>query len=128
MVHEAIPGLVNALGNSFEVATVYETKDHYLKDYVPYVTVTVKGRLTPEHWKIIQSQKGMLVLDARCGMCACIDLTGKGEEIEVKKGFITLALSPINDAYESDRLNDWVEELQNHLTRAQKRKSAHHDS
>lgn len=126
MVHESIPGLVNALGSSIKVSTVYETKDHFLKDYVPYVQVTVKGRLNPEHWKIIQSQKGMLVLDAQCGMCDCIDFTGKSdsEEQVMKKGFMTLALTPINEAYESDRLNDWVEELQNHLDRAKKRQSS----
>jgi hypothetical protein len=119
MVHEALPGLVNALGNNVKVSTVWETKDHYLKDYVPYIQVSVKGRLNPEHWRIIQAQKGMIVLDVRCGLCDCIDTTGKGDELaKTEHGFITLALTPILDAYESSRMNDWVEEIQAHYQRA----------
>lgn len=124
MVHEALPGLVNALGNNISVSTVWETKDHYLKDYVPYIKVSVKGRLNPEHWKIIQAQKGMIVLDVRCGLCDCIDTTGKGDEIIREHGILTLALTPILDAYESERMNDWVEEIQAHYLRGQKKKGA----
>lgn len=115
MVHESIPGLVNALGNNIKVSTVWETKDHFLKDYVPFVQIIVKGRLTPEHWKIIESQKGMIVLDAQCGICDCIDLVGKGFKLgdSGECGYMTLALTPINEAREKDIMNDWVEELIN---------------
>lgn len=118
-----MPGLVNALGNNVKVSVVYETKDHYLKDYVPYVQVIVKGRLNPEHWKIIQSQKGMITLDARCGLCDCIDFTGAGDQIIKEHGYLTLAFTPINEAFESDVLNDWVEDLLDKLTKAKNRKA-----
>jgi len=124
MVHEALPGLVNALGSTVKVSTVWETKDHYLKDYVPYIQILVKGRLNPEHWKVIQAQKGMIVLDVRCGICDCIDVTGKGEELVKEHGFVTMALTPILDVYESERMNDWVEEIQGHYLKASKKKGS----
>lgn len=123
MVHESIPGLVNALPNTVKVTTVYETKDHYLKDYTPYVELKVRGRLNPEHLKVIQAQKGMIFLDIRCGLCDCLDSSGSGEEkIEKVGGFVSIALTPINQAYESDQMNDWVEELQRHFDRRKERK------
>ena len=123
MVHESIPGLVNALGNSIKVSTVHETKDHFLKDYVPFVQVIVKGRLTPEHWKIILSQKGMIPIDSRCGLCDCIDFTGTGSGEIKEHGYMTIALTPVNEAFERDVLNDWVEELLERLTKAKNKKA-----
>lgn len=123
MVHEAIPGLVNALPNNVKVTTVWETKDHYLKDYTPYVELKVKGRLNPEHLKVIQAQKGMIFLDIRCGLCDCLDSSGTGEEkVEKVGGFVSIALTPIISSYESDQMDDWVEELQRHFDRRKTRK------
>lgn len=123
MVHEGVPGLINSLGNSVKVTKVYETKDHYLKDYTPYVEVKVKGRLNPEHWKIIQAQKGMIVLDVRCGLCDCLDFSGAGnEQLDRQSGFISIALTPIDEAYEREQINDWVDELDRHVQRARGKK------
>lgn len=128
MTHESIPSIVNALGSAVKVSTIWETKDHYLKDYTPYVQIITKGRINPQMWKVIQAEKGMIVLDARCGLCDCIDLTTSGnnpEEDEVKRkgGFVTLAVTPINEAYERDQINDWVDELQRHFDRARAKKT-----
>lgn len=129
MVHESIPSIVNALGSAVKVATVWETKDHYLKDYTPFVQIITKGRINPEMWKVIQAEKGMIVLDARCGLCDCLDLStsGQGEEEIVKKaGYMTLAVTPINEAYERDQINDWVDELQRHFDRARQKRDTGH--
>lgn len=118
MVHESIPSLVNALGNNVKVSTVWETKDHFLKDYTPYVQVIVKGRLTPTHWEIIQAQKGMITLDARCGICDCIDVDGKGVMLQGSEGFMTFAFTPIQDAVEKANMTEWVRELQAQFAKA----------
>lgn len=112
MTHLSIPGLVRSLPNAVEISTVWETTDHYLSDYGEVIKVIVKGRLTPVQWKIIQAEKGMLVLDSRCGICSCIDEDGEGEMLKATEGYQTFYFTPIQEAAEKKNVKNWVIELQ----------------
>lgn len=114
MPHLGIPGLVNALNNAVEVSTVWYTTDHYLSTFGDIVKVVVKGRLNPTHWEIIQAQKGMLVLDSRCGICTCIS-DDDGNDIvpgSVQAGYQTFFFTTIQEAAEKRNTREWVKKLQ----------------
>ena len=112
-------GLVSLteIKNVAEVVTVTQTDDHYLKDYVPYVRLKVGGRLSPEDFKIIQGQKGMVVLDVECCQPTCPGDPGQIGPGPEDKIYTFISLTPVDDAYERKQISAWVEFLREKITK-----------
>ena len=63
--------------------------------------------------RVIQAEKGMIILGSGCEDCKCSldDLTYSEGKKEGNKIVHKLYVTPINRAVENDKLTEWVREL-----------------
>jgi hypothetical protein len=117
MTHEGLTSLTE-IKHVSEVVTVTQTDDHFLKAYVPFVRLKVAGRLSPEDLKIIQGQKGMVVLDIECCSPTCPGDPGEeGHQDEAGRMFTFVSLTPVSEAYERKQITAWVDVLREKITK-----------
>lgn len=116
MTHLGIVTLTE-ISKVVEVVTVTQTDDHYLKDYIPFVRLKVNGRLSPEDLKIIQGQKGMVVLDIECCVPTCPGDAGNLGPGPEDKIHTYVSLTPVNEAFERKQITAWVDFLRDKITK-----------
>lgn|SRR5512134_775784 len=118
MTHRGIVSLTEIKRVS-EVVTVTQTDDHYLSDYTPYVRVKFTGRITPEDLKIIQAEKGQVLLDIEC-CCppgGCPGDVGELGSADDPKVATYVSMTPIDQAYEKRMTTAWVDFLRDKITK-----------
>lgn len=109
MTHTGLVSLTEIKGVK-DVTTITQTDDHFLKDYVPFIQLKVKGRLSPEDFKILQGEKGQVILDVQCCIPTCPG------EVHARDGpFTYISVTPINDAFEREMITAWVQDLKERL-------------
>ena len=117
MTHRGIVSL-SEIKNVSEVVTVTQTDDHYLSDYVPYVRVKFLGRITPEDLRIIQSEKGQVILDIEscCPPGGCPGDPGELGSADNPKTATYVSMTPIDVAFEKRMTTAWVDFLRDKIT------------
>jgi hypothetical protein len=115
MTHRGLVSLSEIDGVK-EVVTVTQTDDHYLSDFVPFVRIKVDGRLTPEDMRVIQAEKGQVILDIECCVPTC---PGDPGELGPKDNGLStyVSVTPIDDAFEKRMTTAWVEFLRDKITK-----------
>lgn len=116
MTHRGIVSLTE-IGQVSEVVTVTQTDDHWLKDYVPYIRIKVDGRLTPEDLKVIQAEKGQVILDVECCMPQCPGDPGEEGPGPEDKMHTFVSMTPIDVAFEKKMTTAWVDFLKERITK-----------
>lgn len=118
MTHRGIVSLTE-IKNVTEVVTVTQTDDHYLADYTPYVRVKFRGRVTPEDLRIIQAEKGQVILDieACCPPGSCPGDPGEIGGADDPRVATYVSMTPIDAAFEKRMTTAWVEFLRDKITK-----------
>lgn len=118
MTHRGIVSLTE-IRRVAEVVTVTQTDDHYLSDYTPYVRVKFTGRITPEDLRIIQAEKGQVILDIEC-CCPSSGCPGDPGELgsaDDPHAVTYVSMTPIDQAYERRMTTAWVDFLRDKITK-----------
>lgn len=116
MTHRGLVSL-SEIKRVAEVVTVTQTDDHWLSDYVPFVRIKVKGRLSPEDLRVIQAEKGQVILDIECCIPTCPGDPGAEGPADNTQMHTYLSVTPIDDAFEKRMTTAWVDFLRDKVTR-----------
>lgn len=117
MVHTGLEEIEISFKGIKDVHVVTKTDDHELKDYVPFIELLKWGPFTPENMKVLQAEKGMIILGAGCDDCPCSEkITYSEGRKEGQKVITKLYVTPVNKAREVDALTQWVKDLLKRLS------------